>query len=248
MTDRIHIDAVQDGIVHPLDSRERMFAWFRRPPAPADYLVSYQSSTYEFDGVDFRQPVSPSDLVAKALARIPGNAPRLMRHEWSLYDDFTRGQCGWLALSLAERLRGRLMTCGRLTNASDAALKGGAEWPTLEPRHMAGFLHAGVLVGDHVYCALGRSDPTEWSHYVARSHSESLCGLVAQATLAPELPMLTQKVADSIPAVVELIAMLVGDVKEPRHPDPWAQFIAGTCEDITAAAPLHAQRQDGCTA
>ena len=220
----IRIHAVLDGVVHPLDTRERMFAWFGRPPAAADYFVAHRGVTYEFDGIPYRQPISPSDLVAKALDRIPGKAPRHSILDWSLYDDFTRGQCGWLALALAERSGGRTMICGVLPGSYHEVgnpIETDTEWYLLGQGHMDWFMHAGVLVGDRVYCAGGRADPDLWAYGIARSEDCAMCGLVTPETLRNGLNPLPEAVVDTIPDVVELLVQLIGDEDEPRHPDPW---------------------------
>ena len=225
----ISIHAVLDGVVHPLDTRERTFAWFGRPPAPADYFVSYRGTTYEFDGIPFRQPVSPSDLVAKALDRIPGNAPRRGILDWSLFDDFTRGQCGWLALALAKRVGGRPMIAGVLPGLYHdipQPIETDTEWYLLGDRYMEWFMHAGVLVGDRVYCAQGRSSPGLWAYGISRSEDATMCGIVTADTLRRGLDPLPDAVVDIIPDVVDLLVQLVGDEDEPRHPNPWGEYLA----------------------
>jgi hypothetical protein len=220
----IRIHAVLDGVAHPLDTRERMFAWFGRPPAAAAYAVSYRGRTYPFDGTPFGEPTSPSGLVSMALSRIPGNAPRHPSPEWSLHSDFTRGQCGWLALALAERSGGRTMICGVLPGSYhevEDPIETDTEWYLLGQGHMDWFMHAGVLVGDRVYCAGGRADPDLWAYGIARSEDSAMCGLVTPEMLRDGLDPLPEAVTDTIPDVVELLMQLIGDEDEPRHPDPW---------------------------
>lgn len=219
----ISIHAVLDGVVHPLDTRERMFAWFGRPATPAEYFVSYRGSVYEFDGLPYRKPVSPSDLVAKALDRIPGKAPRHSILDWSLYDDFTRGQCGWLALALAERVGGRPMICGLLPGSYHdigEPVETDTEWYMLDAGHMDCFMHAGVLVGEHVHCAMGRQEPGMWAWRISRSEEMAMCGLVSAETMRDGLDALPIAVVDTIPDVVELLMQLIGDEDEPEHPSP----------------------------
>lgn len=238
----IRIHAVLDGVVHLLDTRERMYAWFGSPARSAEYFVSYRGTVYEFDRVPYREPVSPSDLVAKALDRIPGDAPRHSILDWSLYDDFTRGQCGWLALALAERSGGRTMICGVLPasyHEVEEPVGTDTEWLLLGRGHMDRFMHAGVLVGDHVYCAGGRADPGLWAYGIARSEDATMCGLVTPETLQEGLNPLADRVAaaGTIPDVVELLMQLVGDEDEPRHPDPWSNRIRDGGEAWTRAMP-----------
>ncbi len=238
----ISIHAVLDGVVHPLDTRERMFAWFGRPPAPAEYFVSYRGATYEFDGIPYRQPISPSDLVAKALGRIPGNAPRRLNDEWSLFDDFTRGQCGWLAIALAERVGGRPMISGILPGSyHDISEPVGTdtEWYLLDEGYMDWFMHAGVLVGDHVYCAQGRGDPDLWAYGISRSEDATMCGIVTAETLRSGLDPLPEAVVDTIPDVVEILSQLVGEDDEPVHPDPWQAYLSGTRPSEVEDWPRH---------
>lgn len=243
----ISIHAVLDGVVHPLDTRERMFAWFGRPPAPADYFVSYRGSTYEFDGIAFRQPISPSDLVAKALDRIPGNAPRRATDDWSLFDDFTRGQCGWLAIALAERTGGRPMIAGVLPGSyHDISVPEDTDtdWYLLDEGYMDWFMHAGVLVGDRVYCANGRDDPDLWAYRIARSEDATMCGIVTADTLRSGLDPLPDVVVDTIPDVVELLVQLVGDEDEPSHPDPWRAHLSGALPYDVKDISRHLPRAD----
>ena len=215
----IVIHAVVEGVVHMLDTRERMFAWFGSPARPAEYFVSYRGNVYEFDGVPYRKPVSPSDLVAKALNRIPGNVPRRSIVDWSLYDDFTRGQCGWLALALAERTGGRTMVCGVLTDGyddGDEPRETDTEWYLLGKSSLDGFMHAGVLIGSHVYCALGRSDPGLWAYEVSRCEEATMCALTESHVLESILDPLPD-VVDTIPDVVDLLMQLIGEDDEPTH-------------------------------
>jgi hypothetical protein len=247
----ISIKAVLDGVVHPLDTRERMFAWFRRRPTAAEYRVSHLGRTHEFDGIPFREPTSPSDLVAKALDRLPGRAPRDARGDWSVLDDFTRGQCGWLALALAERIGGRTMICGRLRD--DGEERDPCDWGAsdhdpcapLPASSLGGFMHAGALRDGQVYCALGRGDPGLWAYRIARSETLAMSGTVAPATLRGILAPLPSAVERTIPDVVELIAQLVGDEAEPRHPDPWTRHLAtSTCRAPEPLAPTTRSERD----
>ncbi len=215
----IAIHAVLDGTVHMLDTRERMFAWFSDTPRVADYHVTYRGRTFPFDDYAFALPTSPSDLVSKALARIPGQAVRGGNPEWSLLSDYTKGQCGWLALALAERTGGRTMACGLLTGAYDddeEPQETDTEWYLLGKSCLDGFMHAGVLIGSHVYCALGRNDPGLWAYGVSRCEDVTMCGLTESHVLRSILDPLPE-IVDTIPDVVELLVQLVGDEDEPRH-------------------------------
>lgn len=214
----IRIHAIRDGAHHPLDTRDRMLSWFARPAGPADYFVSHAGTVYEFDGCEWNAPRSPSHLVTLALSRIPGNAPRGPRGDWSLLDDFTRGQCVLLARALRERIGGELVVCG-LDHGSECGeedLPCDTQPPFLD---IPDWRHAGVLLDGSVYCAMGRSDPALWAYEIVRSESCSVVGRITEETLARLLPPTPrQAVLDAIPAVVDLISMLVSEHEEPRRP------------------------------